>query len=92
MLSSKHTFYSRGTSHQASDRSVNMELDFLASMEDAEMSQVKQQSMDPTNLASTVDPRSDKVDSHLSSLEPLYLGLLLCLGSWYLVGFSTPIQ
>ena len=80
-----------------------MELDFLASLEDAEMSQLRQQSMDPksgssnfNNLASA-DPRSDSnntVDLHLNStsLEPLYLGLLLCLGSWYLVGFSAPIQ
>ena len=88
--------FSRRTSHQCSDRFVKMELDFLASLEDAEMNQVKQQSMDLTtfeNLASA-DPRSDKVDLHLSStyLEPLYLGLLLCLGSWYLVGFSAPIQ
>ena len=74
-----------------------MELDFLASLEDGEIRQ--QQSMDPKtsgspnfdNLASA-DPTS--VDFHLSSesLEPLYLGVLLCLGSWYLVGFSAPIQ
>ena len=79
-----------------------MELEFLASLEDAEMSQVRQQSMDPTSTGSTefddltTDPTSDSstVDLHLSSesLEPLYLGVLLCLGSWYLVGFSTPIQ
>ena len=80
-----------------------MELDFLASLEDAEMSQVRQQSMDPKSGSSnfnnlpSADPRSDStntVDLHLNStsLEPLYLGLLLCLGSWYLVGFSAPIQ
>ena len=79
-----------------------MELDFLASLEDAEMSQVRQQSMDPTSTGSTnfddlaTDPASESstVDLHLSSesLEPLYLGVLLCLGSWYLVGFSAPIQ
>ena len=76
---------------------MKMELDFLASLEEAEMSQVRQQSMDPTNFDKLADPRSDSnntVDLHLSStsLEPLYLGLLLCLGSWYLVGFSAPIQ
>ena len=75
----------------------------MASLEDAEMSQVRQQqSMDPTSTGSTnfdnlaTDSKSDgsNVDLHLSSesLGSLYLGILLCLGSWYLVGFSAPIQ
>ena len=79
---------------------MKMELDFLASLEDAEMSQVRP--MDPTSTGSTnfdnlaTDSKSDgsNVDLHLNSesLGSLYLGVLLCLGSWYLVGFSAPIQ
>ena len=68
-----------------------MELDFLASLEEAaDMSQIRQETIDPKF---EVDPTSETGD-HISvaSLEPLYLGVLLCLGSWYLVGFSTPIQ
>ena len=69
-----------------------MELDFLASLEEAaDMSQIRQETIDPNNFE--VDPTSETGDHiAVASLEPLYLGVLLCLGSWYLVGFSTPIQ
>ena len=72
-------------------RPVKMELDFLASLEEAaDMSQIRQETIDPKF---EVDPTSETGDHiAVASLEPLYLGVLLCLGSWYLVGFSTPIQ
>ena len=70
-----------------------MELDFLVSLEDENMGQARRSiDADFDDLAA---PTSDKtMDLHLSSvsLDPLYLGVLLCLGSWYLVGFSAPIQ
>ena len=73
-------------------RPVKMELDFLASLEEAaDINQIRQETIDPNNFE--VDQTSE-IEEHLAvaSLEPLYLGVLLCLGSWYLVGFSTPIQ
>ena len=73
-------------------RPVKMELDLLASLEEAaDINQIRQETIDPNNFE--VDQTSE-IEEHLAvaSLEPLYLGVLLCLGSWYLVGFSTPIQ
>ena len=72
-------------------RPVKMELDFLASLEEAaDINQIRQETIDPKF---EVDPTSETGDHiAVASLEPLYLGVLLCLGSWYLVGFSTPIQ
>ena len=73
-------------------RPVKMELDLLASLEErADINQIRQETIDPNNFE--VDPTSETGDHiAVASLEPLYLGVLLCLGSWYLVGFSTPIQ
>ena len=73
-------------------RPVRMELDLLASLEEAaDINSIRQETIDPNNFE--VDQTSE-IEEHLAvaSLEPLYLGVLLCLGSWYLVGFSTPIQ
>ena len=73
-------------------RPVKMELDLLASLEEAaDINSIRQETIDPNNFE--VDQTSE-IEEHLAvaSLEPLYLGVLLCLGSWYLVGFSTPIQ
>ena len=68
-----------------------MELDFLVSLEDENMGQARRSiDADFDDLAA---PTPDKtMDLSSVSLEPLYLGVLLCLGSWYLVGFSAPIQ
>ena len=77
----------------SSPRSVKMELDFLVSLEDENMGQARR-SIDADFDDLTTQTSDKTMDLHLSSvsLDPLYLGVLLCLGTWYLVGFSAPIQ
>ena len=73
----------------SSPRSVKMELDFLVSLEDENMGQARRPI--DADFDDLTAPTPDKT-MDLVSLDPLYLGVLLCLGSWYLVGFSAPIQ